>query len=79
MSTPGLALTHECPAPACTEQIDPGMLMCPPHWYQVPKPVRSRRVDRLARRRWRGHPGAPGSHPPRDLSPQPGHRSRFIP
>jgi hypothetical protein len=40
VTTPDLALMHECPAPACTEQIDPDMLMCPPHWYQVPKPVR---------------------------------------
>lgn len=21
-------LTHECPAPTCTEQVDPDMLMC---------------------------------------------------
>ena len=33
-------LTHECPAPLCTEQIEPDMLMCPRHWYQVPKPLR---------------------------------------
>ena len=34
------ALTHECPAPACTEQVDPDMLLCPRHWYQLPKPLR---------------------------------------
>jgi hypothetical protein len=34
-------VTHECPAPTCTEQVDPAMLMCPRHWYQVPKPLRS--------------------------------------
>ncbi len=34
------ALTHECPAPVCTEQVDPDMLMCPRHWYQVPGPLR---------------------------------------
>jgi hypothetical protein len=33
-------LTHECPAGLCTEQVDPDMLMCPRHWYQVPKPLR---------------------------------------
>ncbi|MGH3189412.1 MAG: hypothetical protein ACRDPY_08615 [Streptosporangiaceae bacterium] len=38
----GLAasLTHECPAPVCTDQVDPDMLMCPAHWRQVPKPIR---------------------------------------
>ena len=34
------AVTHECPASLCTEQVDPDMLMCPRHWYQVPKPLR---------------------------------------
>ena len=33
-------LTHECPAELCTEQVAPGLLMCPRCWYQVPKPVR---------------------------------------
>ena len=33
-------LTHECPALDCTEQVDPDMLMCPRHWYQVPRPLR---------------------------------------
>ena len=33
-------LTHECPAPVCTERIDPDMLMCPRHWHVVPKPLR---------------------------------------
>lgn len=32
--------THRCPAPVCTEQIDPDKLMCPRHWYQVPTPIR---------------------------------------
>lgn len=31
---------HECPAPACAEQVNPDMLMCPRHWYQVPGPLR---------------------------------------
>jgi len=33
-------MTHDCPAPECTAQVGPDMLMCPRHWYQVPKPVR---------------------------------------
>jgi hypothetical protein len=37
-ATPGL--THECPAPLCTEQVSTDVLMCPGCWYQVPKPVR---------------------------------------
>jgi hypothetical protein len=36
----GLALTHECPAGLCTEQVDLDMLLCPRHWYRVPKPLR---------------------------------------
>jgi hypothetical protein len=28
------------PAALCTEQIDQDTLMCPHHWYQVPKPIR---------------------------------------
>jgi hypothetical protein len=38
--TGGRPVTHGCPAPACTEQAGPGRLMCPRHWYQVPKPLR---------------------------------------
>ena len=34
------APTHECPVPVCTEQVDPDMLMCPGHWWQVPGPIR---------------------------------------
>lgn len=34
------SLTHECSAPACAEQVPPDMLMCPRHWYQVPRPLR---------------------------------------
>ena len=36
----GPVLTHECPAPVCTERIDADMLMCPRHWRVVPKPLR---------------------------------------
>ena len=40
MTMPDLALTHECPASLCTEQIDSDMLMCPRHWHLVPAAVR---------------------------------------
>lgn len=33
-------MTHECPVPVCRVQVDPSRLMCPPHWAQVPKPIR---------------------------------------
>jgi hypothetical protein len=36
----GSALTHECPAALCIEQVDPDMLMCPCHWHQVAGPLR---------------------------------------
>ena len=39
-TTSASTLTHECPAPVCTEQVDLDMLMCPRHWYLVPKPLR---------------------------------------
>ena len=45
----GPVLTHECPAPVCTEQAGPDMLICPRHWYQVPGPLR--RAVRIAWRR----------------------------
>jgi hypothetical protein len=55
MSVPaGHVLMHECPAPVCTEQIDPDMLMCPRHWYLVPKPLR--RAVWIAWRRGAGSP-----------------------
>jgi hypothetical protein len=34
----GQVLTHECLAGLCTEQIDPDILMCSRHWYQVAAP-----------------------------------------
>jgi hypothetical protein len=40
MTSPELALTHECPASLCTEQIGPGLLICPRHWRLVPAAVR---------------------------------------
>jgi len=33
-------MTHQCPGPACTEQVNHNQLMCPRHWYLVPKPLR---------------------------------------
>jgi len=33
---------HECPGPDCTvETVPDDMLACSPHWYQVPKPLRT--------------------------------------
>ncbi len=38
---PGSATTaHRCPAGGCRQKIRAGRLMCRPHWYQVPKPLR---------------------------------------
>jgi hypothetical protein len=33
-------MTHKCPGPGCTEEVDSSRLMCPACWYQVPKPIR---------------------------------------
>lgn len=30
---------HRCVAIGCTATIQRGMLMCRPHWHQVPKPL----------------------------------------
>jgi hypothetical protein len=32
---------HKCPGPRCEKQMDDGYLMCPAHWYQVPKALRN--------------------------------------
>lgn len=32
--------SHRCPCRACKARVAPDRLMCPPHWYQVPKPMR---------------------------------------
>ena len=34
-------MTHECPATGCTREVRQEMLMCRPHWYMVPGPVRA--------------------------------------
>jgi len=33
---------HVCAVEGCGEVIPMGMLMCRPHWYQVPKALRDR-------------------------------------
>jgi hypothetical protein len=32
--------SHECPVRACPARVAPDKLMCRPHWYQVPRPLR---------------------------------------
>ena len=34
-------MSHECPAKGCTQAVSPSMLMCRPHWYMVPRPLRN--------------------------------------
>ncbi len=34
-------MSHECPAEGCTRAVSVSMLMCRPHWYMVPKPLRN--------------------------------------
>jgi hypothetical protein len=34
------ASTRECPVEGCTNQHDRSLLMCRPHWFMVPKPLR---------------------------------------
>ena len=31
--------THVCPVADCTLQVEKNLLMCPPHWRQVPLPI----------------------------------------
>lgn len=35
-----MSATHECPATGCTRRVGIHMLMCRPHWFMVPKPLR---------------------------------------
>lgn len=37
---PATGSPHPCPIPPCDVQVPYGRLMCKPHWYQVPKPLR---------------------------------------
>jgi hypothetical protein len=46
-------MTHECPGPGCSAEVDSSMLMCPACWRQVPKPVRA-----AVWRAWRRGAGA---------------------
>jgi hypothetical protein len=32
-------MNHECPIPACTVMVKPGIFMCARHWRMVPKPL----------------------------------------
>lgn len=32
---------HQCPATGCTARVAKQMLMCRPHWYMVPRPLRA--------------------------------------
>jgi len=32
--------SHLCPAAGCHRHVSPDRLMCRPHWYQVPRPLR---------------------------------------
>ena len=32
--------SHLCPAAGCRQHVSADRLMCRPHWYQVPKPLR---------------------------------------
>lgn len=33
-------MSHKCPGPDCSRQVADHMLMCRPHWYQVPRTLR---------------------------------------
>jgi hypothetical protein len=35
-----MSTSHECPAAGCTRNVGQHMLMCRPHWFMVPKPLR---------------------------------------
>ena len=33
--------SHECPATGCAKDVGADQLMCPRHWYMVPRPLRN--------------------------------------
>jgi hypothetical protein len=33
-------MSHKCPGPSCEQRVADHMLMCRPHWYQVPRALR---------------------------------------
>ena len=39
------APAHNCPAARCTRRVAAHQLMCRPHWYMVPKPLRDAVYD----------------------------------
>jgi hypothetical protein len=45
--------THKCPITGCKRDVDEDKLMCAPHWYMVPKPLRKALYGA-----WRGGNGA---------------------
>lgn len=51
---------HDCPATGCTRRVGRGQLLCRPHWFITPKPLRDAVWDA-----WRGGLGA-GSPAHRD-------------
>lgn len=34
-------MSHKCPGPSCRKDVPTDHLMCPQHWYMVPKPLRT--------------------------------------
>jgi hypothetical protein len=34
-------VNHECPAEGCTRTVNVSMLLCRPHWFMVPRPLRN--------------------------------------
>ena len=45
--------SHPCPVSGCSRNVAAHMLMCRPHWYQVPLPLRN-----AVWAAWRGGAGA---------------------
>lgn len=46
-------MSHTCPGPGCAKDVAPDMLMCPHHWYQVPRPL-----QKAVWAAWKGGAGA---------------------
>jgi hypothetical protein len=34
-------MSHQCPANGCGQTMPDHMLMCRPHWYMTPRPLRT--------------------------------------
>ena len=67
----GPVLTHECPAPVCTERIDAGHAHVPAALARGAETAPSGRVDRLAPRRRCREPGPSGRHAGSDRGGEP--------